>query len=406
MSTRTARASRTVSDPVPRSFCSTSTTTRKACLGPDTEHTVYEGELYGVNMALDLLITLLRRQPETRALVILLDNHAAIRCSSSPRAKPGQLLAQAAFNSARQLHTEVPRLCGSPGSQATLTFQVTSWRTSSPSKQRRVLINLLLTSQGFAPARYLRARPLSKRHTTPRSSLSGPRAGRTRNEADASHSSTATHQSSPSPRTTAMSLAPARAFRSTALGPRRPEQVLAPDQSRRLAKLRCLSRTRIGRPLHLLMPPLPRATRRHARSARRPAFHSRTRTQPQKHQGNYCLRYQHQTIRALPCSLNPCTRTPATAPTPPCHPKQQAPPLDLLVNLSVIHLANVSLLDRLFSPDNLAQALTTRNSNVKRETCNVFLDAERFRTHPARPCRYRPVCHPPRFRSRAGKSQD
>lgn len=61
---------------------------RRAHLGPLTQHTVFEGELYGVLLGLRLI----RSIPRVRAATIALDNQAAIKRSGDPRPLPGQLL--------------------------------------------------------------------------------------------------------------------------------------------------------------------------------------------------------------------------------------------------------------------------------------------------------------------------
>ncbi|KAH7903835.1 ribonuclease H-like domain-containing protein, partial [Hygrophoropsis aurantiaca] len=60
----------------------------KFYLGSMKEHTVYEGELVGVILGLELL----RSERKPGSMFIGLDNQAAIKAMAAPRAGPGQYL--------------------------------------------------------------------------------------------------------------------------------------------------------------------------------------------------------------------------------------------------------------------------------------------------------------------------
>ena len=59
---------------------------RRRYLGPDTKHTVYEAELTGIMLALDIA----RGVRWTKQVYIMLDNQAAIKATAKQRARPGQ----------------------------------------------------------------------------------------------------------------------------------------------------------------------------------------------------------------------------------------------------------------------------------------------------------------------------
>lgn len=61
---------------------------RRLYLGNDRNHTVFEGEVIGAILALDII----RACPRATAATIMLDNQAAIRALSSGRGKAGQYL--------------------------------------------------------------------------------------------------------------------------------------------------------------------------------------------------------------------------------------------------------------------------------------------------------------------------
>ncbi|KZV90369.1 hypothetical protein EXIGLDRAFT_581638, partial [Exidia glandulosa HHB12029] len=91
------------------------TLVRRARLGPLTEHTVFEGELFGVLLALRIA----REVRMALDIVILLDNQAAITRTHTPRAKSGQLITDAILDEATRLRTRHPnaqlRLVWVPG---------------------------------------------------------------------------------------------------------------------------------------------------------------------------------------------------------------------------------------------------------------------------------------------------
>ncbi|KAK7012564.1 ribonuclease H-like domain-containing protein [Favolaschia claudopus] len=62
--------------------------TRRVYLGPDSEHTVFEAEVAGTLLALDLA----RSASRARKVVILLDNQACIRALANRRPQPGMYL--------------------------------------------------------------------------------------------------------------------------------------------------------------------------------------------------------------------------------------------------------------------------------------------------------------------------
>lgn len=68
-------------------------------LGPDTEHTVYEGECVGQMLA----VKLVRRETDVRMVVFAVDSQATIRALDSINAKPGHYL----FD---QVHRDVEEL--------------------------------------------------------------------------------------------------------------------------------------------------------------------------------------------------------------------------------------------------------------------------------------------------------
>ncbi|KAI9068413.1 hypothetical protein FKP32DRAFT_1552392, partial [Trametes sanguinea] len=59
-------------------------------LGSEDEHIVFEGELTGMILALDVI----ESEPRVTRANILLDNKAAIRAVSKRRARPGQQLVE------------------------------------------------------------------------------------------------------------------------------------------------------------------------------------------------------------------------------------------------------------------------------------------------------------------------
>lgn len=63
---------------------------RKAYLGQEGQHTVFEAELVSILLALDLLASHLLSDPA----YILLDNQAAIRATREPIARSGQHFTQ------------------------------------------------------------------------------------------------------------------------------------------------------------------------------------------------------------------------------------------------------------------------------------------------------------------------
>jgi ribonuclease HI len=64
--------------------------TRQFTLGPDSEHTVFEGELVGTILALDIILA----EPRLRTATILLDSQPAIKALHANRPQPGQQLIQ------------------------------------------------------------------------------------------------------------------------------------------------------------------------------------------------------------------------------------------------------------------------------------------------------------------------
>lgn len=84
---------------------------KRARLGPDTEHIVYEGELYGVHLGLQLLHDAIPSlDPIPKSATILIDNQAAIPRSCRPAPKSAQYLAQSVCESALELRRLYPDL--------------------------------------------------------------------------------------------------------------------------------------------------------------------------------------------------------------------------------------------------------------------------------------------------------
>jgi ribonuclease HI len=73
---------------------------RQHLLGTDHEHTVFEGELVGVILALDIILA----ERRLRSATILLDNQAAIRALQTNRPQPGQQLT-------RLFHKQLTKIC-------------------------------------------------------------------------------------------------------------------------------------------------------------------------------------------------------------------------------------------------------------------------------------------------------
>lgn len=79
---------------------------RRVYLGSDSEHTVYEGELTGTIIALDII----RNTPRITSSTILLDNQSAITSIAKPAPKPGQYLVEEFHRQLRSILKARPRL--------------------------------------------------------------------------------------------------------------------------------------------------------------------------------------------------------------------------------------------------------------------------------------------------------
>ncbi|KAF8305500.1 ribonuclease H-like protein, partial [Clavulina sp. PMI_390] len=75
-------------------------------LGADNLHTVYEAELIGAILALEII----RKAKDVRSAAILMDNQSAIRTLQNPTARPGQQLTQCFFKILEGLLKTNPRL--------------------------------------------------------------------------------------------------------------------------------------------------------------------------------------------------------------------------------------------------------------------------------------------------------
>lgn len=76
----------------------------RALLGALTRHTVFEGELFGVLLALRMVLTL----PKVLDVAICLDNQSAIVRAHSPRAKSGQLITAAIHDALETIRKDRP----------------------------------------------------------------------------------------------------------------------------------------------------------------------------------------------------------------------------------------------------------------------------------------------------------
>ncbi|KAJ7681066.1 hypothetical protein DFH06DRAFT_912372, partial [Mycena polygramma] len=72
------------------------------------DHTVFEGELMGTVLALDIA----RKTPHIRSLTILLDNQSGIRALAANRPQPGQYLVREFHRQLERLIRSKPRLQG------------------------------------------------------------------------------------------------------------------------------------------------------------------------------------------------------------------------------------------------------------------------------------------------------
>lgn len=77
---------------------------KRALLGPLSRHTVFEGELYGVYLAIQLL----REIPHVHAATITLDNQSAPTRAHDPQPRSGQLIARAIHDEFEALRRERP----------------------------------------------------------------------------------------------------------------------------------------------------------------------------------------------------------------------------------------------------------------------------------------------------------
>ncbi|KAK7015378.1 ribonuclease H-like domain-containing protein [Favolaschia claudopus] len=84
------------------------TQTRRFHLGPLASHTVFEGEVMGTILALDII----RNTPRIRSATILLDNQACIRALAANRPQPGQYLIREFHCQLEALLRAKPRLEG------------------------------------------------------------------------------------------------------------------------------------------------------------------------------------------------------------------------------------------------------------------------------------------------------
>ncbi|KZW01153.1 hypothetical protein EXIGLDRAFT_582479, partial [Exidia glandulosa HHB12029] len=79
---------------------------QRARLGPLSEHTVFEGELVGVLLALRIVESI----PDANDVAICLDNQSAITRAHRPRPKPGQLITSAIQDEVQRLRERRPDL--------------------------------------------------------------------------------------------------------------------------------------------------------------------------------------------------------------------------------------------------------------------------------------------------------
>ena len=84
------------------------TVRRRFHLGRLDEHTVFEAEVTGIILALDIIQA--TAGPRTTKVTILLDNQAAITAAEKPKKQPGQYLLHCFHDALRKLMKEKPRL--------------------------------------------------------------------------------------------------------------------------------------------------------------------------------------------------------------------------------------------------------------------------------------------------------
>ncbi len=79
-----------------------------AYLGPDTHYTVYAGELYGINMGLELALDHITTYPLLKHIRIFTDNQAAITSTAMPGRQSGQFILKAIAQKYEELRDKLP----------------------------------------------------------------------------------------------------------------------------------------------------------------------------------------------------------------------------------------------------------------------------------------------------------
>ena len=144
--------------------------TVRSYLGPSTSFTVYSGELYG--MALAMIMVLQSQEPPPKQLIVCIDNQAAIRAIEKPGASSGQHLVKYIvylINGLRRKATEVelhwvPAHIGIEGNEAAdkAAKQATGW---TQKRSRHGRITELDTNRTATKAHAARALRSSKKQS-------------------------------------------------------------------------------------------------------------------------------------------------------------------------------------------------------------------------------------------------
>ncbi|KAF9065557.1 ribonuclease H-like domain-containing protein [Rhodocollybia butyracea] len=88
-------------------------TYRQYCLGPETDHTVFESELVGILLAIDII----RALPKRREACVLLDNQAAIQATKGDHVvASGRYLVE-------EIRKKLEKLMNEKGQEFRLTIQ-------------------------------------------------------------------------------------------------------------------------------------------------------------------------------------------------------------------------------------------------------------------------------------------